>query len=127
MRAVQEAGRFFLRPIYRAFFERPLWWFLTKVKAFFFAEVGVQLGNIEGRLGDQSQAHRLAAIEERLRSLEASNAAQWDSLEQLLLAMFRQSEPRTMEREWDAKIPSQAPILTNSSELSRVHAASNLR
>jgi hypothetical protein len=74
-----------LRPIYKAFFERPLWWFLGKVKAFFLAEIGPQIESTESRL---------AAIEERLRSMEANNAAQWDALEQLLLALFRQPEVR---------------------------------
>jgi hypothetical protein len=72
-----------LRPIYKGFFERPLWWFLAKVKAFFLAEIGPQL---------EGTGRRLAAIEERLQSAEASNAAQWDALEQLLLALFHQPE-----------------------------------
>jgi hypothetical protein len=49
------------------------------------AEVGVQL---------EQTGQRLVAIEERLRAMEANNAAQWDALEQLLLAMFRQPEAR---------------------------------
>lgn len=74
-----------LRPIYKGFFERPLWWFLARVKAFFLAEIGPQLASTE---------HRLAAIEERLQSAEANNAAQWNALEQLVLALFRQPEVR---------------------------------
>jgi hypothetical protein len=67
-----------LRPIYRSFVERPLWWFLAKVKTFFLAEIGVQISQID----------------ERVRRIEANNAAQWDALEQLLLAMLRQPEVR---------------------------------
>jgi len=74
-----------LRPIYRSFVERPLWWFLAKVKAFFLAEIGVQIQNTE---------QRVAAMEERLRQIDVNNAAQWDALEQLLLALFRQPESR---------------------------------
>jgi len=74
-----------LRPIYKAFFERPLWWFLARVKAYFLAEIGPQL---------ESNESRLAAVEERLKSAEANNAAQWSALEQLLLALFRQPEVR---------------------------------
>ena len=76
MRLVRKVLGAILRPIYKAFFERPLWWFLAKVKAYFLAEIGPQL----------------TAIDERLRSTEANNAAQWDALEQLLLALFRQPE-----------------------------------
>src|SRR5882724_2149203 len=88
---------FFLRPIYRTFFERLVWWFLARVKAFFLAEIGPQLERIERRLQSEEadRQQRWAAIEERMRSAEASNAAQWDALEQLLLAMFRQPELRT--------------------------------
>jgi hypothetical protein len=74
-----------LRSIYRLFCERPLWWFLSRVKAFFLAEIGPQL---------ESTGHRLAAIEDRLRSTEANNSAQWSALEQLLLALYRQPEVR---------------------------------
>jgi len=81
MRLVKRA----LRPCYRVLVERPLWWFLSRVKAYFLAEVGVQI---------EQTGQRLAAIEERLWAMETSNAAQWDALEQLLLAMFRQPEAR---------------------------------
>jgi hypothetical protein len=72
-----------LRPVYRALVERPLWWFLAKVKAFFLAEIGPQV---------EQTGQRLAAIEERLRAIDANNAAQWNALEQLLLALYRQPE-----------------------------------
>jgi hypothetical protein len=81
MRLVRKVLGAILRPIYKGFFERPLWWFLARVKAFFLAEIGPR---IEGN------EHRLAVIEERLRSTEANNAAQWNALEQLLLGLFRQ-------------------------------------
>lgn len=104
------------RPVYKKFIERPLWWFLAKVKAFFMAEVSVQI---------EQTSQRLVAIEERLRTaeataeansieaknaalraaeaiaeasnvalraVEANNAAQWSSLEQLLLALFHQPD-----------------------------------
>ena len=118
---------FFFRPLYRGFVERPLWWFLAKVKAFFFAETTVALENIERRLREDQQQQRWAAIEERLRSLEMNNAAQWDAMEQLLLSLFRQSEAQSAQSEWKFSIPSDAATSTTTADLNRVHAASNLR
>jgi hypothetical protein len=115
------------RPVYYAFFARPLWWFLAKVKAFFFAETTVALENIERRLREDQQQQRWAAIEERLRSLEMNNAAQWDAMEQLLLSLFRQSEAQTAESEWKFSVPTEAPSLTTTTDSNRTHAASNLR
>jgi hypothetical protein len=83
MRFVRKVLGQILRPFYKAFFERPLWWFLARVKAFLLAEIGPQIAGNE---------HRLAAIEERLRSLEANFGGQWSALEELLLAMYRQPE-----------------------------------
>jgi hypothetical protein len=115
------------RPVYYAFFARPLWWFLAKVKAFFFAETTVALENIERRLREDQQQQRWAAIEERLRSLEMNNAAQWDAMEQLLLSLFRQSEAQSAQSEWKFSIPSDAATSTTTADLNRVHAAGNLR
>jgi hypothetical protein len=90
-----------LRPFYRLLVERPLWWFLSRVKAYFLAEVGVQI---------EQTGQRLAAIEERLRAMEANNAAQWDGLEQLLLAMFRQPEARArVGANWSHPAQQQEP------------------
>jgi AcrR family transcriptional regulator len=128
MRSSKRVAVFFLRPIYRRFFERPLWWFLAKVKAFFLAEVGIQLGNIERRFRteDAVDEQRWASLEQRLRSLEASNAAQWDAMEQLLLALFRQPEPQTPDPDWKASTPHETPLLS-ATDSNRVHAASNIR
>ena len=115
------------RPVYYAFFARPLWWFLAKVKAFFFAETTVALENIERRLREDQQQQPWAAIEERLRSLEKNNAAQWDAMEQLLLSLFRQSEAQTAESEWKFSVPAETPSLTTTTDSNRTHAASNLR
>ena len=82
------------RPIYRRVFEKPLWWFLAKVKIFFISELSERVLEIENQL------HKLDNIEEHLRRMEASNAAQWDAMEQLLLAMFAQREPRISESDW---------------------------
>jgi hypothetical protein len=128
MSSSKRVAVFILRPFYRTFFERPLWWFLAKVKAFFFAEVGIQLGNIERRFRteDAVEEQRWAALEQRLRSLEASNAAQWDAMEQLLLALFRQPEPQTLDPDWKASTPQETAI-SSATNLNRVHAASNIR
>jgi hypothetical protein len=69
------------RRVYRRFFELPLWWFLAKVKEFFFAETLERLALVEARL---------ARIEEHLRGIQASTPAQWDALEQLIFAVLRQ-------------------------------------
>jgi len=135
MRFGKRAAVFILRPIYRKFFARPLWWFLAKVKAFFFAEIGVQLGNFERRFitEDAVAEQRWTALEQRLRSLEANNAAQaaqnaaqWDAMEQLLLALFRQPDLRTLDSDNQASAPQHTAI-TSATDLNRVHAANNIR
>lgn len=85
MGLLRRAGGPLVRPVYKAVAEGPLWWFLAKVKAFFFAETSERLLAIE---------NRLATLEKVERQIEAGNAAQWDALEQLLLAMYRQPECR---------------------------------
>lgn len=83
---------FFFRPLYRTFVERLVWWFLTKVKIFFVADMAAQVDSIDRRLREEDHSKRWAAIDQRLRSLEQANAAQWSAIEQLLLAMFQSSE-----------------------------------
>jgi len=118
---------FIVRPIYRTFFDRLFWWFLAKVKVFLLAETALQLDSIERRLTEASGSQaRLAAIEERLRNAELSNAAQWDALEQLLLALFRQPELRTSGLDRELNTPRETSIPTPA-DLNRAHAASNLR
>lgn len=128
MSAVKRLATVFARPIYRAFFEKPLWWFLARVKAYLFAEVGTQLGDIGdflAKTGVQMATieRRLTEVEERLRIAETTNAAQWDAIEQLLLALFRQPEAQTVE----SAIPSASMHTWNTAEPDRVHAASNIR
>jgi hypothetical protein len=83
------------RPIYRMLFERPLWWFLAKVKAFFFLETNKSVAELSARvaaLEDSFLRRSGADVNARLQSIEAANTAQWAALESLLLAMFRQQE-----------------------------------
>jgi len=128
MRFGEKIVVFILRPIYRTFFERLLWWFLARIKVFFLAEIGVQLSQILRKLEniESGQQQRYAAIEERLRAAESNNAAQWDGLEQLLLAMFRQPESRASDVEWKTTTPQEVPV-SNGTDLNRVHAASSIR
>ena len=133
MKFFERLAFFILRPIYRGVFERPVWWFLAKVKTFFFSEIGVQLGNFERRFQteDAVDEQRWACLERRLQCLEANNAAQWDALEQLLLALFRQpeltnSELTSLERNDNAATTEQVSIPA-AIDLKRVHAASHLR
>jgi hypothetical protein len=127
MRFGERVVVFILRPIYRTFFERLFWWFLLKVKVFLLADVHAKLDSIEARLGkDDSQQRLLAALEERLRTAEQNNAAQWDSLEQLLLALFRQPHFRSLDSGWKSDTEQEASF-SSTSELNRAHAAGNLR
>lgn len=107
---------FIFRPIYRTFFDRLIWWFLAKVKVFMLADIGAQLQSIE---------QRLRAIEERDAAGVASNAAQWDALEQLLLALFRSSELRSSDTNRDTSTSQVS--LPSDTDSNRVHAASNMR
>ncbi len=113
------------RPFYRTFVERLLWWFLARVKIFLLSDMAVQVDSIDRRLQNDPQ-QRVIALEERLRAMEASNAAQWDAMEQLLLALFRQPELRSSEQDPKLDVPQEMPV-SNETYLNRVHAASNLR
>lgn len=124
MKFLERAIVSILRPIYRALIERPLWWFLAKVKAFFFAEITVQVAEGFSKLDDLER--RLRAIEERIQGVERNNAAQWDALEQLLLALFRQQQLQTSELNGKLSSPEE-PSISNASDLLRAHAASNIR
>ncbi len=135
MRFAEKIVVFVLRPIYRTFFERLIWWYLTKIKAFFLAETGPQIAEIRAQVSEclrrldsieSGYQQRLAGIEERLRSAEANNAAQWDGLEQLLLAMFRRPESRVSDPEPAVSTPGEISI-ESVTDLNRVHAASSIR
>ena len=76
MNAAERAFRAIARPVYRTFFERPLWWFLAKLKTYFLAEISERLSAIEAKL-------------QKLDAMETSTAAQWDGIEQLILAILR--------------------------------------
>lgn len=86
---------FIFRPIYRTLFERLFWWFMAKVKAFMLADIVVRLNAIERRLetGGAERQELLTAIQQEHRRAEGTTAAQWDAIEQLLLALFRQPIP----------------------------------
>ena len=114
----KRAAIYVCRPIYRKFFERPLWWFLAKVKVFFLAEISQQIQTIENKLC------KLVNIEECLRSAEKSNVAQWDAIEQLLLAMFRQPESRRANLEEDT---GSLQNTSSATELNRVNGPNNIR
>lgn len=95
MRFGERLTIFFGRPIYRTFLERPLWWFLARIKAFFFAEVNAQLESIERRLQAlEIIERRLEALQQSTAQANAARAGEWDAVEQLLLAVLRQPEER---------------------------------
>ncbi len=123
MRFGEKIVVFVLRPIYRTFFERLFWWFLLKVKLFMLADIRAQLESIETRLQSDDSQRRWAAMEDRLRNMEAGNAAQWDAMEQLLLALFRSSHLNSSEARWEAG--TLMPTVATSAD--RVHAADNSR
>lgn len=122
MRFIEKVVVSVARPIYRAFLERPLWWFLAKLKTFFIADLAAQVQAIR-----EDHARHWADIDERLRHLEAGDQAQWSSLEQLLLSLFRQSESeQLLATDREDGTPREIPI-SSTPQLNRVHAASNIR
>lgn len=121
MRFGEKIVVFIFRPIYRTFFERLLWWFLTKIKIFMLAEISAEQNDIRAQLDNIEQ--RLRVIEEGQRT--TNDAGQWDALEQLLLSLFRSSELRISDATWEPTPPQRA--LTTETNSNRVHAASNLR
>lgn len=129
MRFGEKLVVYIFRPIYRTFFERLLWWFLARIKVFFLAEIGVQLSQILRKLENiesvqQQQQQHWAEVEQRLRRAQEINAAQWDSLEQLLLAMFRQPESGRFGGSWETA-DSRAVSEPSAIDLYRAHAATN--
>jgi hypothetical protein len=68
---------------------------------------------------------RLAAIEDRLNSTEANNAAQWSGMEQLLLALYRQPEAR-IESDGRYSVERDDPT-TSVAGPDRTHEQNNLR
>lgn len=143
--------RFLLRPIYRAFLKKPLRWGLIRLKAFLLADIAARLQTVEdlsAQLRDAeanlaAQLHTLRAelvpylqrsemnlssleprLAEQFRILDANNAAQWDSIEQLLLAMFRLPQSQTSG---DDGIAPDEPHYFKTIDLNQVHAASSLR
>jgi|SRR5450755_3991029 hypothetical protein len=123
MGLAKRAAIFFVRPTYKRVFERPLWWFLAIVKTFFFAETSERLVTIENRL---TALEKLQGIEEQLRRLNEINAAQWDAIEQLLLAMFRQPDSRIVESGGGVDA-SQHAALSSATELNQANGPRTLR
>lgn len=121
MRLLQRAGIIVVRPVYRAFVEKPLWWFLAKVKAFFFAETTERLLLIENKLAALERAESVDAL---FRRTQADNAAQWDAIEQLLLAMFRQPELQDAER---GASTSEQNVISSATGSSRVNGPNSIR
>ena len=117
---------FFFRPLYRTFVERLFWWFLTKVKIFFIAELATQVDSIDRRLREDHH-ERWIAIDQRLRDLETSNAAQWRAIEDLLLALFRSSEGPALNSDWELTVRSAIAAIPNPTELNRVDGPSHIR
>lgn len=121
MRLSERLVVFIFRPIYRTFFDRLVWWFLLKVKIFMLADVRAQLDGMEARLRSDDSHRRLTAMEERLRSVEANNVAQWDALEQLLLALFRQ--PAVSPADAKSNVRGDQTPIRSATDPNAVHAA----
>jgi hypothetical protein len=124
LRFGERIGVFVVRPFYRAVVARPLWWFISRVKAYFLAEISPQLESIGRQL--EHERHllatiegRLHSIEDRLHGIENGNNSQWDALEQLLLALYRQPEVKLTE-------PNSEAVRGNNDQ-SRTHAAGHIR
>jgi hypothetical protein len=117
-----------VRPIYRTFFERLFWWFLAKVRVFLLADLNAQVSNIERRFdkAELNAQQRWAATEQHLRNAQQSNAAQWDALEQLLLALYRQPALLGSDPNGRRGAPEEAAFI-GETDLTRVHAAGSIR
>ena len=124
MGLVRRVGISVVRPFYRAFVERPLWWFLAKVKVFFFAETSERLLQIENRL---AALEKVQTVEELFRRSDANNAAQWDALEQLLLALYRQPEAQVVEPLSQETLVRQHDTVSNSPRPDRVNGPHTIR
>jgi hypothetical protein len=121
MGLIKRAAVAFVRPFYKALVERPLWWFLSRVKAFFFTETMDRLAAIETKLGG---FENLPRYQDHFNHIEASNAAQWDALEQLLLAVL--SQPRDVV--WDLEAGGSAgDSLSSATKSFKANASNNLR
>ena len=84
------------QPIYRMVFAGIVWPFLTRVKAFFFAETGAEIATIEQRLGAlEAQNNILIA---RIASMEDEQRKHWDNVSKLLLCLFQQPQPHPTVR-----------------------------
>lgn len=112
MRFGEKLAIFFIRPIWRTFFERLFWWFLARIKVFMLGEIGVQLANIE------NACRALENIERRLQALEESRSAispsDWNALEDLILSLLNQPHSRPA-----------APLYINEPHTDLRYAATN--
>lgn len=118
---------FFFRPIYRRFVERLLWWFFTKVKIFLIADLAAQVDSIDRTLRENHH-ERWMSIDQRLRSLEASNAAQWHAIEELLLALFQSSELPAQDSDWKVIAAQHGAVsIPSPAELNRVDGPNHIR
>ena len=117
---------FFFRPLYHTFIERLLWWFLTKVKIFFIADLAAQVDSIDRRLREDHH-ERWMSIDRRLRDLESSNAAQWRAIEDLLLALFRSSEGPALDSDWEITVQNAVAAIPSPAELNRVDGPRHIR
>lgn len=127
MRFGEKITLYIFRPIYRTFVERLLWWFLARVKVFFLAEIGPQISECLAKIDNvERRLQQLEQLAEPMRRAETNSAAQWDALEQLLLALIRQPESRVLDANWNVAIDREAS-LSSAIEPNRVHAASNIR
>ncbi len=148
MRLGERILLFFLRPIYRAVFKGPIERAKASLLADITARVqsverlSIQLRDAEANLA--AMLHHLRAevipylqrlearhaelrnspatgqIAAHLRSLEASNMAQWNAIEQLVISLL------SLPHESLADQPAEAAI-ANGVDLNGVHAASSLR
>ena len=85
MRSRKSVWLLIFRYMYRAILERPLWWFLAKVKTFFFAELDVQLQAFEQRSAtqDADARRRWESIEAWLKKEDSSSHATQQRLQAL--------------------------------------------
>ena len=97
-----------VRPFYRKFLERPLWWFLAILKRFFLDDIEAKVNDIDRRVrAQEATLERLNELAIQMRGVETSNTAQWHALELLILSLLQHSAPSVQTADSAALLPSQ--------------------
>lgn len=110
------------RPFYKRYFERPLWWFLSKVKDYFFADsieaTARRSAEMEARL--RHVEAQLDSVQSQLSQIGANDMAKWSAIEELVLGMLRQ-------RDWQSAQSERVTASPTPQAISRVNGSPTTR